>query len=52
MGGCGCKKKKVSQVQEPSTINTTSVQTNTQQTVTEEDKTKIVNEIIKKLKSS
>jgi len=49
---CGCKKKKQNQVQEPSTINTTSVQTNTQQTVTEEDKTKIVNEIIKKLKSS
>jgi hypothetical protein len=53
MGGCGCKKKKQSQNQEPANINTSNVQQTSQQTqVTEEDKMKLVNEIMKKIKKS
>lgn len=52
MGGCGCKKKKQNQVQEPSNINTSSVQSTSQQTtLSEEDKAKLVNEITSKLKN-
>jgi len=48
MGGCGCKKKKTEQVQTTTNTNNQSPQINSIQTK-EEDKAKVVSEIIKKL---
>lgn len=50
MAGCGCKKKKTEQIQ--TVTNTTNNQTSPSTNITEEDKAKLVSEIIKKLNST